>query len=108
MLQAYKWPGNVRELEHAINRAVIVCHSSQIKVSDLGLYNSQVADADLDHKSDQDREVVSLDELERRHIRKVLKATNYQVKGVHGAAALLGLPPSTLFSKIKRLGLKRS
>ncbi len=105
VLQAYHWPGNVRELEHAINRAVIVCSHSQIKVSDLGLYDSQIAGADLDHK--QDREVGSLHEFERRHILKVLKATNYQVKGVHGAAAVLGLPPSTLFSKIKRLGLKR-
>ena len=49
-----------------------------------------------------------LDELERRHILKVLKATNYRVKGAQGAAALLGLPSSTLFSKIKRLGIKRS
>ncbi len=107
VLQTYYWPGNVRELEHTINRAIIVCRSSQIEARDLGLYNSQPAGADPGHKLYQDREVVSLDELERRHILTVLKATNYQVKGVQGAAALLGLPPSTLFSKIKRLGLKR-
>ena len=106
VLQACDWPGNVRELEHAINHAVIVCRNSQIGVSDLGLSNAQITD--LAHELDRGRAVVPLAELERRHILKVLKATNYQVKGVQGAAALLGLPPSTLFSKIKRLGLKRS
>ena len=105
VLQAYHWPGNVRELEHVINHAVIVCHSSHIKVSDLGLSHSQITDPD--HKLDQDRDVGSLAEFESRHILKVLKATNWQVKGDHGAAAVLGLPPSTLFNKIKRLGLKR-
>ena len=95
----------MRELEHVINHAVIVCHSSHIKVSDLGLSHSPITDPD--HKLDQNRDVGSLAEFERRHILKVLKATNWQVKGDHGAAAVLGLPPSTLFSKIKRLGLKR-
>ncbi len=106
VLQACDWPGNVRELEHAINHAVIVCRNSQIGVSDLGLSNAQITD--LAHELDQSRAVVTLDELERRHILKVLKATNYRVKGAQGAAALLGLPSSTLFSKIKRLGLKRT
>ena len=107
VLQAYHWPGNVRELEHKINHAVIVCHSSQIKVSDLGLSNSQITDADLDHKLDRDREEMSLAEFERRHILKVLKSTNDQIYGAKGAATRLGLPPSTLYSKMKKLGIKR-
>ena len=99
-LQAYHWPGNVRELEHTIQRAVIVCQDSRIDVGDLGVISS------IPHVF-TDREIVPLAEYERHHILKVLKATKWQVKGVHGAAALLGLPPSTLFSKIKKMGLKR-
>ena len=110
VLQAYDWPGNVRELEHLIQRAVIVCRGSQIKVEDLELYHSRSTASDPKKSIlsvSQDREVVSLEELERRHILGVLKSTNWQVKGSRGAATLLGLPPSTLFNKIKRLGIKR-
>ena len=107
VLQACEWPGNVRELEHKINHAVIVCNNSQIKVSDLGLYNSQSAGADLDHKLYQNREVVPLDEFERHYILEVLKATKWKIKGADGAATLLGLPPSTLYTKMKKLGIKR-
>ena len=110
VLQAYDWPGNVRELEHLIQRAVIVCRGSQIKVEDLELYHSR-STASNPKKSilsvSQDREVVPLEEFERRYILEVLKSTNWRVKGSRGAATLLGLPPSTLFNKIKRLGIKR-
>ena len=110
VLQAYNWPGNVRELEHAIQRAVIVCRGSQIKVEDLGLYGSHTKDTALDLKRstlDQDSEIVPLYKFERRYILKVLKATNWKIKGADGAAALLNLPPSTLYTKMKKLGIKR-
>ncbi len=108
-LQAYDWPGNVRELEHMIQRAVILCANSQIAVSDLGLHHSRIEDKAQGlkkHTVDQDLNVVSLDEFERRYILGVLEATNYQIKGARGAATLLGLPPSTLYNKMKRLGIK--
>ena len=100
VLQAYPWPGNVRELEHTIQRAVIVCQGSQIEVADIGFINS----------SDPvvtDREIVPLAEFERDYILKVLKATKWKIKGADGAATLLGLPPSTLYTKMKKLGIKR-
>ena len=100
VLQAYDWPGNVRELEHTINRAVIVCQGSRIEVEDIGLINSSAPVF-------TDREIVPLAELERRHILKVLKATNWRIKGVHGAAALLGLHPATLYGKMRKQGIKR-
>ncbi len=100
VLQAYNWPGNVRELEHTINRAVIVCQGSRIEVEDIGLINSSAPVF-------TDSEIVPLDELERRHILKVLKATNWRIKGVHGAAALLGLHPATLYGKMRKQGIKR-
>ena len=106
-LQTYGWPGNVRELEHTINRAVIVCSDSQIKVDDLGLHHPQIEGTAPDHKLYQDGEVVPYNEFERRYILKVLKATNWKIKGTEGAATLLDLPPSTLYTKMKKLGIKR-
>ena len=109
VLQTYDWPGNVRELEHTINRAVIVCHGSQIKEGDLGMNYSQVTGSTPKQSTlsaSQEREVVPLNEFERRYILGVLEATNYQIKGAMGAATLLGLPPSTLYNKMKRLGIK--
>ena len=110
VLQSYDWPGNVRELEHLIQRSVIVCRGSQIKVEDLELYHSQIKGTVPEGKRsifDQDREVVPLEEFERRYLLEVLKSTNYQITGAKGAATLLGLPPSTLYSKMKKLGIKR-
>ena len=100
VLRAYHWPGNVRELEHVIQRAVIACNNSLIRVGDLGLMSIILP-------ASQGQEIIPLDEFERRYIIEVLKATNWHVKGPEGAAALLGLPPSTLYSKMKKLGIKR-
>ncbi len=99
-LQVYHWPGNVRELKHTIQRAVIMCEGSRIKEEDLELIRVILPDP-------QGREIVPLEEFERRYILKVLEATNWKIKGVEGAAILLGLPPSTLYSKMKKLGIKR-
>ena len=100
VLQAYHWPGNVRELEHTINRAIIVCQDSRIDVGDIGLISSSPPVF-------TGREIVPLAEYERDYILKVLKATNWKVKGVHGAAALLGLHPATLYGKMRKQGIKR-
>ncbi|MXZ11350.1 MAG: AAA domain-containing protein [Gemmatimonadetes bacterium] len=100
VLQACDWPGNVRELEHTINRAVIVCQDSQIEVADIGLINSSPPVS-------PDREIVPMAEFERRYILKVLKATNWKIRGTEGAATLLQLPPSTLYNKMQKLGIKR-
>ena len=56
----------------------------------------------------QEREIMPLLELERSYILEVLNATNGQIKGTKGAAALLGVPPSTLYNKMRKLGIKRS
>ena len=110
VLQACDWPGNVRELEHAINRAVIVCRESQIEVDGLGMMGSQTTVSPLRRTTLptlQDREVVPLDEYERRYILEILKATNWKIKGAGGAAVLLDLNPGTLYGKMKKLGIKR-
>ena len=110
VLQAYDWPGNVRELEHTIQRAVVVCRGSQIEVEDLGLYGSRIAGTALSLKRSnlaRGREIRPWDEFERRYILEVLEATNWHIKGSKGAAALLKLPPSTLYGKMRKLGIKR-
>ena len=100
VLQTYDWPGNVRELEHTINRAVIVCQGSRIEVEDISLTRSNLP-VFVDSK------IVPLDEFERLYILKVLEATNWKIKGAGGAAALLGLHPATLYSRMKKLDIKR-
>ena len=112
ILHAYDWPGNVRELEHFIQRAVIACKGSQIEMADLMQYGFDIVNAVLGLKgqasSTPQREIVPLLEFERRYILEVLTATNWRIKGKKGAAALLGVPSSTLFSKMSKLGIKRS
>ena len=112
VLQTYDWPGNVRELQHTIQRAAVVCWSSQIEVDDLGLYGSRIESSTLDFDRSTlsvslYREIMPLSEFERRYILKVLKTTNWRVSGAKGAATLLGLPPSTLYGKMKKLRIKR-
>ena len=109
VLQSYDWPGNVRELEHTIQRAVVLCAESQIGKRDLGLHSSRIKDTGHEKQTlsaPPDREFVPLNEFERRHILDALEATNYLIKGSRGAAKLLGVPPSTLYGKMKRLGIK--
>ena len=113
MLQAYDWPGNVRELEHFIQRVVIACKRFQIGTTDLMQCGFDLADSTLGLKGrassvSQGRGIMPLLEFERRYILEVLNAVNWRVKGPKGAAALLGVPPSTLYGKMRKLGIKRS
>ena len=95
----YAWPGNVRELQNVIERAVILARSSTVEV-----------EADLVARQDAEAQAespVNLVEMERQHILSVLKRTHWRIYGPHGAAAQLGLNPSTLRSRLKKLGLSR-
>ncbi len=111
VLQSYDWPGNVRELEHTIQRAVVLCPDAQARVGDLGLYSSRIEDTtqDLERQTlsaPHDREFIPLNKFERRYILDALEATNWLIKGPRGAAKLLSVPPSTLYGRMKRLGIK--
>jgi formate hydrogenlyase transcriptional activator len=98
-LVRYPWPGNVRELQNMIERAVILARSSTVEIDDqLLMPPSALAKADGMDK---------LQELERLHILQMLDRTMWRIYGPNGAAAQLGLNPSTLRSRLKRLGLKR-
>ncbi len=100
LLYAYDWPGNVRELEHAIQRAVIVCRGSVIRPEDILLEAGKTGGGPVE-------EIVTMEEMERRHIREALERTGWVIRGPRGAAALLGLHESTLRSRMKKLNIFR-
>ena len=98
-LGSYSWPGNIRELQNFIERSVILTAGS-------------VLQAPLpDLKRSVEREsagAVTLEEAERDHIRKTLELTKWVVAGPRGAAARLGMKRSTLYFRMKKLGISRS
>lgn len=107
-LQTYDWPGNVRELQNVIERAVIISRGSRLM---LDLPVAQVAET-TSSDSHTTTESLLLTEADRRQrdkeaIEKALKATNGKVFGPGGAAELLGIKPTTLASRIKRLGIEK-
>jgi transcriptional regulator with GAF, ATPase, and Fis domain len=94
-LQAYDWPGNVRELRNMIERSMILSRGGTLAVS-LGEVGS-------DQLASQ-----TLAEVDRHHIHSVLEQTGWRIRGAGGAAQALGLNPSTLESRMKKLGIKRT
>jgi transcriptional regulator with GAF, ATPase, and Fis domain len=98
-LTEYNWPGNVRELENIIERAVITNEGTK-------LYLQEVLPKSNSVKAGEDR-FLTLDEMERQHIVKVLETTNWQVSGERGAAKILGMKRTTLEARMKKLEIKR-
>jgi DNA-binding NtrC family response regulator len=99
-LMSYDWPGNIRELEHLIERHVLLAMGSDIPAFELP--SSTVVPG-----SEPSGRLKTMDEMERDHILAALKASKGKVSGPGGAAELLGLPAQTLYSRIKRLGIKQ-
>jgi DNA-binding NtrC family response regulator len=96
-LQDYPWPGNIRELESIIERAVILCHGPVLQLTDkLEISSPQLSSA-----------VRTLEETERNQILKILSETRWRIEGKDGAAAILGLHPSTLRARMHKLGIVR-
>jgi transcriptional regulator with GAF, ATPase, and Fis domain len=98
----YTWPGNVREMEHLIERQSLL--NKNAIINELSI--SKVAKTTVDDKG-APQKVKTIDENERDHIFAVLKLCNGRISGENGAAKLLGVPATTLNSKIKRLGLNK-
>lgn len=97
-LVRYAWPGNIRELEHVIEQAMILCHDAVLPID--GRF--------LDHESQESRHVPNrLEDVERRHILQTLALTDWRIEGGGGAAERLGLVPSTLRSRLRKLGIQR-
>ena len=101
-LEAHDWPGNVRELANVLERALILAPGEELGPEVIDLPGRRRREARL-----RDGELPTLAEATRQHISRVLQATRGRVYGPGGAAEILGLKPSTLQSKMKKLGLKR-
>jgi formate hydrogenlyase transcriptional activator len=96
-LQDYPWPGNVRELESIIERAVILCPGPVLKLADKLEFSSPPLSS----------VVKTLEEMEQNQILKILSETRWRIEGKDGAAAILGLHPSTLRARMHKLGMVR-
>lgn len=115
-LVAYPWPGNVRELENLIERGVVLSSGPTLELDAHWLH---VPPAPVSMRAGRSAAPASeppsaaespseLEEVERRHILAVLERTAWVIEGVRGAAQLLNLTPSTLRSRMKKLGIRRA
>ena len=96
-LQDYPWPGNVREVESVLERAVILCTGPVLQLAD----KLEIASLPLSST------VRTLEETERTQILKTLTETRWRIEGKDGAAAILGLNPSTLRARMHKPGTRR-
>ena len=97
----YRWPGNIRELENIIERAVILSPGPVLRLSPWDLKSRLMPGQNTDRYQ-------TLVEVERNHILRTLKETRWIVSGPNGAASRLGLNRSTLYFRMKKLGIARS
>ena len=95
MLTQYTWPGNIRELKNVLERAMIMTDGATLYIESI---SPQPMGMD---------QTLTLDEVQKSHILRVLKRVGWRVSGPKGAANILGLKPTTLEARMKKLGIKR-
>ncbi len=113
VLTGYPWPGNVRELKNVMERAVLLSRNGKLDFSQLdsgesGQHNSALLSSSTRH-STVDRffsDTPSLEDLERRYIRYILDRTDGRIGGAGGAGDLLGIKRTTLYSRMRKLGIR--
>jgi len=101
-MTANAWPGNVRELENMIERSILFAKDDIIRemtFSEIFIETSETAKTEFQTKT--------LQEVEKEHILKIIKKCNGRISGPQGAAVLLGLPSTTLASRMQKLGIKK-
>jgi len=98
-LMDYDWPGNIRELENIIERAMIISQNGALEYGEW----IPMPTAGSSSKSPTSK----LNDIEKDHIIEVLNKTGWKVSGEKGAAKVLGLNPTTLEARMKKLGIKR-
>jgi DNA-binding NtrC family response regulator len=102
MCQSYAWPGNIRELQNIVERSVILTSGDTFRIEKAWLANPEPSRPELptalpDTLQDQEREIIE----------NALAECKGKIAGPKGAAARLGIPRSTLDSKIKQLNIKK-
>lgn len=98
-LELYDWPGNIRELENIIERALILSRNGNLEYGEW---------LPTEKKAGPKQAAMSrLGEVEKKHILEILQKTGWKVSGEKGAAKILGLNPTTLEARMKKLGIKR-
>ncbi len=115
LLLDYHWPGNIRELQNVIERAAILSSGQKLAIkstlitsgSHSTMKNSEAGGSTGQDSSSSDKEVLSLTEMEKQHVIRVLEKCHWMIAGKGGAAEKLDLPASTLRSKMKKLGIQR-
>jgi len=100
-LMAYSWPGNVRELQNVVERAAILATGAVLDVESTFMEAPEVVDPVTIPTG-------TLDNVQRSHIQAVLTKTGGVVEGTKGAAAILGIHPNTLRSRMRKLGITPS
>jgi PAS domain S-box-containing protein len=95
LLQSYTWPGNIRELRNVIERAMILARNGILRIEH------------FDNESLPELKIMTLTDMEKKHITDVLNSVGWRVSGSKGAAAILDLNESTLRSRMKKLGIRR-
>jgi len=105
-LDQHDWPGNVRELINVLERATILCPQGPIDADDLGRLRTSGRRPTRATRVEPDDALPSFVDNERAYLRRLLEQTDGQVYGDEGAATLAGLKPTTLYSKLKKHGLK--
>lgn len=99
---ANPWPGNVRELENMVERSILFAKDEMIKEMTFpDIFTTELAETKNEFYTK------TLQEIEKEHILKVLKKCNGRISGPQGAAILLGLPTTTLISRMKKIGIKK-
>src|SRR6266403_1934620 len=110
-LQSYDWPGNIRELRNVIERAVIISRGGpldfDLPVTDSPPVPSRFTPREADGHEPEFFTETEMQRRERENLIVVLQKTDWKIKGADGAAELLGVKPTTLLSRIKKMGLKR-
>ncbi len=97
-LRYYHWPGNIRELKHVIERGVIVSEGESLTIPEI---------SPCEVKSGDFNSLKTLEDVEKSYLKEVLAKCGWKVSGPGGAAELINMKPSTLYSKLKKLGIHR-
>jgi PAS domain S-box-containing protein len=112
-LRSYDWPGNVRELQNVIERAIILSRGPALSLDGIlpvppAVAAAKANDGACSSEKQEPHTASELRELERKNILRALQQCGWKISGVSGAARVLGIPPSTLASRMKSLGIRRS